>query len=254
MIPILGNKRITRREQYTVDDKGGIILCQESSGILMSLNYIITLHVYDEALDEDITQHGISYPELFKYVEDNIGLPLTNPEAIKSKPDLPNHQIKELITLAKLHSMHTKTKITSFTQKTDFSDTTPTFHLKVGESIVNGGYDPHVVEVVYKDTEPLQPGEYQLNMKRQYKGNSDRILCEVDFALFVRSPPRGNNHVSSRLNLTILISKYASEIKRAASDPFRGLLKRKADSAAASRTPDNKRALIPSMFKMLSPS
>ncbi|ARJ54295.1 matrix protein [Potato yellow dwarf virus] len=253
MIPVIGSRRPIRREVYYTSKDGEIQLQKETSGILMSLNYLIKLHVYDENLNGDLEKHGISYPDLFKYVEDQIGLPPNNPESIKCKPALTVKVVKELIMLAKLHAMHTKTNIASFTQRTDHSEATPTWYLKVGESIVRGDHDPHIVEVIYKDSDPLPSGEYQLNMTRQYKNEDGVILCEINFALFVRTPPRGNEHITSRLNIMVLLSKYSSELKRTVADPFKNLLKRKSEVSEPTKDAGGKRALLPSMLKMLSP-
>ncbi|WIM49647.1 matrix protein [Babaco nucleorhabdovirus 1] len=253
MIPVIGSRRPIRREIYFKDREGDIKLQQETTGILASLNYIITVHIFDDKLNSDIEDHGISYPELFKYVEDNIGLPPANPESIKCNPNLTQSQIKELIMLAKIHAIHTKAKVTTFTQQTDHSDATPTLYLKVGESILQGDHDPHVVEIIYKDTDPLAPGEYHLNMKRQYRGGGDTILCEISFALFIRTPPRDNSHISSRLNIMVLLSKYSSELKQTITDPLKSLLKRKSEGSDQNRHPNTKKALLPSMLRMLSP-
>ncbi|ADE45272.1 matrix protein [Potato yellow dwarf virus] len=253
MISMIGSRRPIRREVYLASKEGEVTLQKEKTGILISLNYIVKIHLYDLVLRDEIENQGISYPDLFKYVEDQIGLPPNNPEAIIRSPDMTNSQVKELIMLAKLHAMHTEEKITVFTQKTDFSEKTPTLYLKVGESILRNDHDPHVVEVIYRDSDPLPKGEYQLNMTRQYKGDSDQIKCEITFAMFVRTPPRNNNHVSARLNLMVLLSKYSNELKKTVSDPLKNLLKRKSDTTIPTKTDGSKRAFLPSMLKMLSP-
>ncbi|UTQ50623.1 MAG: matrix protein [Tomato alphanucleorhabdovirus 1] len=250
MLNVIGKSSASVQGIYDVE-KDKVSLLSSTVGQQVSLNYIITIHMYEEEMRKSFDEGEIHSHDIFDMIESALELPPTRPDSIKrSPPNMPTRTAKNVLQICRLHAIHTSAKMIFMNINTDHSEDTPTLVLKEGETRVSPNYDSHVVEIVNQAGDAPLSGSYHLTLEKPCVSQG-KIIGHLSFAVYIRAPPRGNAVPKSRLNIRLLASKYQKIATSKSNSLFRKSVKRKIEG-------DNPKAhshgLMDAVAKMLKPS
>nr|CEJ95721.1 matrix protein [Eggplant mottled dwarf virus] len=229
MINVIGRSSASVQGIYDVE-KDKVSLLSTVVGQPISLNYIITIHMYEAEMKKAFEEGELHYHDIFDMIESALELPSTRPDAVKrSPPNMTARVAKNILQICRIHAIHTNAKMVFMNTSTDHSNETPTLVIKEGETLVSQNYDSHVVEIVNQAGDNPLSGSYHLTLEKPYISSDSRIVGHLSFAAYVRAPPRGQAATRTRLNIRVLASKYQRNASQKVNSLFRKSIKRKGD-------------------------